>query len=647
MDAATIEETNRLRVAMGMKPLPVPGGASTEKGPAEDEDPSATFEGRMAQAEDNYKKIRDAEAAKKRRDEKAAAIKKAREDAQRFAVLEGKGLGDLDDGADLDAQSWLKSQKKRQRKIEQARKLEEEQAAAEVAAAKQYSSKDLAGVSVGHDLSTFLDGDDQILTLKDSTVLDNEDEGDELENIDLREREKLNENLKLKKKKPVYDPNDIDETGERSILAQYDEEISGKKRKKFTLDAAGTSSDIADILGAPIEEKKLQSLDLDIAEDRPQSDYLDISEVKVKKPKKKKSKSTRQRAADDDDILFPGDDHAMDIDMTVGGSSKKRKIVDDLFVDDEDLQSTLAMQRRDALKKRKRVRPEDIARSLREEAQSAEPESVGNDGKGLVLDEISGFVGALSRPGEEEEEEERRARAKRSRQEHSITKMEDSDDDTGMDNVEDLQKTARSIEESEQPELTTTGVEEEKTISQGLGATLSILRDRGLVKETAGSDLNENFRRHELFVAERNRRLAQIDEDAKRQRERDRASGLWDRMSQREREEYSRKQNAQREYQASKVLQDMFNQDYRPNFNIKYVDDHGRQLDQKEAFKHMSHQFHGKGSGKGKTDKMLKKIEEEKKREAQSILDAGQNVNMGSAAAQQLKKRREAGVRLA
>ena len=83
-----------------------------------------------------------------------------------------------------------------------------------------------------------------------------------------RDREKLEENLKLKKKKPVYDPNDIDETGERSILAQYDEEISGKKMKRFTLDTVGSSTDIADILAAaPTAKKTLQNLSLDVIDE--------------------------------------------------------------------------------------------------------------------------------------------------------------------------------------------------------------------------------------------------------------------------------------------------------------------------------------------------------------------------------------------
>ena len=50
---------------------------------------------------------------------------------------------------------------------------------------------------------------------------------------------------------------------------------------------------------------------------------------------------------------------------------------------------------------------------------------------------------------------------------------------------------------------------------------------------------------------------------------------------------------------------------YTPNVKLEYVDDSGRLLNQKEAFRYLSHRFHGKGSGKMKTEKRMKKIMEE------------------------------------
>ena len=51
--------------------------------------------------------------------------------------------------------------------------------------------------------------------------------------------------------------------------------------------------------------------------------------------------------------------------------------------------------------------------------------------------------------------------------------------------------------------------------------------------------------------------------------------------------------------------------DYKPNVKLEYIDDSGRRLNQKEAFRFLSHKFHGKGSGKLKSEKRMKKVEEE------------------------------------
>ncbi|KAL1881124.1 hypothetical protein VTK73DRAFT_4801 [Phialemonium thermophilum] len=654
MDAASIEEINKLRKSMGMKPLPVPGAEPSNQNQTPGDDAPSTLATREAEAYDNFRKVREAEESRRRREQKAAAVKKARELAQRSAVLEGKGLAELDN-VELDTKAWLKNQKKRQKEIEKARKMEEEQAAAEAAAAAavQYTSKDLAGLKVAHDVSNFLDGDEQVLTLKDTNVLDEEASADELENQDLREREKLKERMELKRKKPVYDPTEIDETGERGILSHYDEEIQGKKKKLFKLDVQGTTAELADILDAPAQRKKVENLDVEVLEDKPTSDYLDISEVKVKKPKKKKSKATRHRPLDDDDVLAPVDEPAtpgeqlMDVDSVAGTFNKKKKVNDESYVDDDDLQSSLAIQRRDALKKRKKMRPEDIAKQLREEALEEAAAGPEERGSGIVLDEITGFVDTLQKPSEDE----RRKPRQKSEVDQKNTSMDaDSSDgeDTQMrDTPTGVKQESPDREPNALPELTTTGVEEEEAVEQGMGATLKLLRNRGLIKDQHGGELNERIRKRELFLAELHRRMAKFDEEARLQRERDRASGRLDRMSAREREEWQRQQNAMRDQHQARVMDQLYKEGYQPNVELKYVDEYGRNLDQKEAFKHLSHQFHGKGSGKGKTDKRLKKIEEEKRREAQSMLDASQNVGMSSAAAQQIKKRREAGVRLA
>ena len=50
---------------------------------------------------------------------------------------------------------------------------------------------------------------------------------------------------------------------------------------------------------------------------------------------------------------------------------------------------------------------------------------------------------------------------------------------------------------------------------------------------------------------------------------------------------------------------------YRPDVKLEYNDDSGRQLNAKEAFRVLSHKFHGKGPGKNKIDKRMKKLQQE------------------------------------
>ncbi|KAI9812385.1 MAG: hypothetical protein M1832_000420 [Thelocarpon impressellum] len=665
-DAISIEETNKIRVALGLKPLPVPGGGPVFKEPAngptqdEDDDPGSTLESRQAAGYENYKKLQDEAEAKAKREAKKDAIKKARDASQRFARLDGKGLGDEDAEVEVDTKTWLLRQKKRQKKVDQARKLEQELAEREQQV--EHTAADLAGVKVGHELGDIEEGGDQVLTLKDTTIDENEEEGDELENLELKEREVLAEKMELKKKKPVYNPNDMDDQGGRSLLGQYDEEIDGKKRKRFVLGekADGKGADGA-VTGKP--KPKVFSLDLE-PDSTPISDYMDVSEVKIRKPKKKK-KSTRRKEVDEDDIVPVKVEEAdvqdeMDLDNGPAtapvANAKKRTFVDASFVDDDDLQASLALQRRDALKKRKKMRPEDIARQMREEA-SATPAAMEANGVddaegGLMIDETSEFVANLQKPTVPER---RQRSTPKPREVTSMARSEspsDEDGDVDMDMershvVESPGSFKRETSAPAAGELPSTGLEAESTLDKGIGATLSMLTSRGLLKP-AGSeaDLNEQDRSRARFLSEKHAREAEAERRARVQRERDRASGKLSVMSAREKEAYAQEQNRQRETYESRAIADVFARDYRPHVELKYTDEHGRSLGAKEAFKHLSHQFHGKGSGKQKTEKRIKKIEDEKRREAVGVLDASKGRGLNAAVGAAGKKARAAGVRL-
>ncbi|KAK5175197.1 uncharacterized protein LTR77_000334 [Saxophila tyrrhenica] len=637
MDAASIEQMNKVRVSLGMAPLPVPGDGPQFKQNEESEsgsesDELSTLDKRQAAAGNNWQRLEDERKDKIERQRRKDAAKKARDAAQRNSKLQGKGLGDADDD-EVDTRTWLMQQKKRQKKIEKARKMAEELAAREQQA--EYTSKDLAGVKVGHEADEFDETTgEQVLTLKDAEIGD-ESEDDELENAEIKAKEKLEEKLKLKKKRPDYDPT---EQGEKqALLSKYDEEIEGKKQKRFTLDGQGNtvaaSRQALDADGQVKSKGVKISLDM-LKDDTLASDYVDPSTVKMKKPKKKKEKKTRQKPADEDDIFplvqsaaesAPNDD-AMQVDGgndTVAANSKKRAFE---FEDDDDLQARLAEQRRQALKKRKKTGASELARQVREEMpiDDEEPE----DG-GLTIDETTEFVANLKKP----EAPEVRDRQSRTPQPANATSPgsedEDADGDTAMANQSyaNLEERAQRRRETSTPAAaqgTATGLEDEENLAeQGIGASLALLRKRGLIDASADEKLSERERARTQFLADKQHLIDDFDNRARQEREAERRKGTWDKMSNRERETFQKQQNDARERYLNQLLDDEFKRNYKPNVELRYTDEFGRRMNQKEAFKHMSHMFHGKGSGKGKTEKRLKKIEDEKKDAMRGVLNVG------------------------
>lgn len=677
MDAIAIQDANKIRVAMGLAPLPVPGedaslAFKTTNDDGDDSDPNdtiSTLEKRSAAAGDNWKKLQDEQAAKDERQRRKEAAKKARDAAQRFAVLEGKGLGDAD-ANDVDTKTWLLQQKKRQKKIDKARKYEEEQLERERAAQAEYTAKDLAGVKVGHTLDEFDEGGEQVLTLKDTEIAagDGDDQDDdELENLDLRDKERLKEKLELLKKKPVYNPND-DDSANKSILAHYDDEIDGKKKHAFTLDGQGTVAKAAiqaRDADANADRSKGIKISLDILQDdTPVSDYQDPSTLKLRKPKKpKKPKTSRQKAVDDDDV-FPTpaapatvvvEDGSMHLDNPQAANTNDRKRP--LEFDDDDLQAKLAEQRRLALKKRKKMDAAELARRIREEESTPVDMDEDGDEPGMVIDETTEFVSNLKRhtsPDEDDDDRRRRHTSTPAAAAQPASPDADVDGDTAMAESygaigaddDDADAHASSSSTAQVPVTTSTGFEEEEQMNQGIGASLAMLRKRGLVSDsTAAGEQNAIDRARDQFRAENRNIINDYDRRSKEDREAIRQNGKWSRMSRAEQEAYNRQANERREAFLAQLQAEHFRRSYKPDVKLRYNDEFGREMNAKEAFKHLSHQFHGKGSGKQKTEKRLKKIEDERKREAMSSLDSSQ-AGMNNAVGAQARKNRQAGVRL-
>ncbi|KAF8454557.1 SART-1 protein [Terfezia claveryi] len=697
----SIEETNKLRISLGLKPLPVqsPSDSNANKGgAAANGDDDTGFDADERRAVANWQKRQDELEKASFRAQQREEIRKAKDAAKRFAKLEGTGLADEPVDGEEDAVEWVKRMKKRQKKI--AKKMAEELAARDAAAQRvEYTEKDVRGLKVAHAEEEFIEagagGEGMVLTLKDATIDELEEEGDELENVELGEKERLQRRLELKKKKPVYSAyeEDVDENGERKLLGQYDEEIDPKKgRKKFTLGGAFSGTTMAGERGAEsaearreaVKEKlKLSAISLNIEKQELASDYHDLSTVKVKKQKRKKPRSTRRKGGDDD-ALAPAptrdiDESAMELDDTPAPASAPKRTLDEItFVDDEELQNSLTLQRRLALKKRKVAsKPEDIARRFKEEAEVAAgnggpledegrmaidgPEGVGikqepeddDEEPGLIIDETTEFVSNLRAPLPTERHPKRQRSTTPSKTAMaSDSEPEDEEGDVDMDRalhqLEEFEDLAQRIKrESSAPEdITSTGLSSEQTLTRGIGATLAMLNQRGLLQRNPESEtLLSLHQSREKFQAEKRLNALSFEKRARVQREADRKSGIFEKMSAKEREEYARWENKQRDIAEAKEMERRF-KEYKPAVKLEYKDEFGREMNAKEAFKYLSHQFHGKGSGKAKTEKRLKRIDEERKREAKSALQGTGEEGMVGGLREKGKMKGQAGVRL-
>src|SRR5258707_5893154 len=138
-----------------------------------------------------------------------------------------------------------------------------------------------------------------------------------------------------------------------------------------------------------------------------------------------------------------------------------------------------------------------------------------------------------------------------------------------------------------------------------MAATLHILRQQGVL-----ANISDETRDRERTQREKDQWLAQHRHTlALRELERLRSKGQTKDQATREYE------NRLREQQEARESLDFF-KDYKPDVEIKYHDEFGRELTPKESWKALSHKFHGKGSGRMKMEKRLKKIAEEKKKAA-------------------------------
>jgi U4/U6.U5 tri-snRNP-associated protein 1 len=361
----------------------------------------------------------------------------------------------------------------------------------------------------------------------------------------------------------------------------------------------------------------------------------------------------------------------------------RQRDLDANFVDDDELQAALARSRRAKLGKSRKIKPEDIAQRSEHNlfvrlnsdaytpvtndpafavaAERANPDreamvvdgivkveddvgaAVNHEG-GLTFDETSEFVSSISydpvAPKREVKKEPTEVSLRAASKPRAATpnlamkdgdvpmeeleagevvvKEEEEEDSAMLDAIE-AAINATEAEEKDRPvdeDDGVVGTSKEQTFNSGMASTLNILRQQGLLAASSADQMEREKvqKQRDLWLADQRQRVALRD------LEKARARGLNKDQATREYE------NRLREQQEARENLEAF-REYKPDVNIVYHDEFGRELTPKEAWKALSHRFHGKGSGKMKTEKRLKKIAEEKKKEAMISGDTPLSMN--------------------
>jgi U4/U6.U5 tri-snRNP-associated protein 1 len=221
------------------------------------------------------------------------------------------------------------------------------------------------------------------------------------------------------------------------------------------------------------------------------------------------------------------------------------------------------------------------------------------NGDALTLDTMSEFCrnlpyGTASRRDDETDEED--AEEAEKKLEEMIKKKRDAENMESDEDVEEAaaakMETGKSDDESDHDEEAQTShldeegagiLDDEPILDRGLASCLKLAVNKGYLakeKEKLNARGKANIEAKNYMVEEKN----YYDIDDKYNRGRDRFSGPLS--------TFEEKSN------------------YKPDVKLEYIDEKGHAMNEKEAFRYLSHKFHGKGSGKKKTEKRLKKIEE-------------------------------------
>ncbi|KAJ2516509.1 hypothetical protein GGI11_003433 [Coemansia sp. RSA 2049] len=466
------------------------------------------------------------------------------------------------------------------------------------------------------------EGSEQVLTLEDQTIEELEAEGDRQDANGFPER------LLNRPNEPNSEPQSPDNINANDLL-----------------DASGLSS---------AQQQHNQVSDFYTQEEaaalfrKPKRPKRSLEKQQQQQGQRSKNRRSKQTDLNDWDII---DNKRVNALMT------RKTIIDDShFVDDDDdLQRAIAKVRKASTKK-SRVQPEDIVAQIpRHGADTAINAGSEAEDSDLVLSSTIEFVQNV-RASMKEMGIKKQQNQQQQQQHHSL----DADSppanrlvvesSSSLNVINDGSKAQEAIMDQQNDTSTTNGSDtkqiwnaedielemKEPSVGSGLASTLSLLRQRNMIdsrsdeqKERERLQRNRTAwiaeqRKNEKLLQQERQRIKQlgrvVDSNVSEKPADKRGKGSGgskrrgkpDEMSQREIEELKAREQEILDRKWAREYEEQM-KDYKPDVKLEYYDETGRKLTTKEAYKQLSHAFHGHYSGKNKIDKLMQKREKERR----------------------------------
>jgi len=524
-------------------------------------------------------------------------------------LVKSKNLGDSDEDEDDTALTWVKRARKIREEKLQISHLDEQESDSEDSDKKRekmpppkrraqqsdnknFDSSIVAGVKVLHSLDE-LPEQDTILTLADSKivsdgVLNNEDE---LINLELMENVTAKKNSDIRAGKRKYDVYNDDQKD--VLLPQYeiDDEEKEKIERKNKAIVIGESGGIAQSTGEKLQvlAQQLESQagvgkvdgSLKIKE---ASDYYtqeEMSQFRKVKPKTKKRK-LRKKIAEEEIVVVKEEitnDMGSRKDRQERQTSQKIEVIVQVLEKRDNYKKAIEKAESEASKylltefeeeddlyailDRTRKSAE-VQRKKNEEFVAEQLEKVKREDK---INTSADSWPALFTPSEMETFQEDNMEDTRTYIEAMKKKQRERTHKNKQSDYSHSQNDDMSIDEPSEPPEKIEPVEKllgaEPLVSRGMAATLELLRSRGGLPALSVESVTGR---------PSDKRIDDVNKDG-------------------------------------------------DSFRLDYLDERGRPMTPKEAFRRLSYRFHGKAPGKNKDERRMKREEEELRRKMMSTTD--------------------------